>query len=71
MKTITIELRVDFELEGRDSKEVAIVEAARQAAKHLYSTALLLQDKRKPQIVLMAGDMIEGDKEIELAEDVL
>lgn len=67
MRTFTIELRVD----DADPEKVELVkQAARVAAKHLFTTALLLADGRKPQIALNSGDLFETDKEISLADDL-
>ena len=63
MRTYTIELRVDFQSEDRYD---LILEATREAAKALLATSTLLQEKRKPQIMMQAGDMFVGTQEIEL-----
>ena len=68
MRTFKIELRVD----DSDKEKMPLVEqAARVAAKHLFTTALLLQgDGRKPMIAFQAGDLFEGEQEISLADDL-
>lgn len=67
MRSFKIELRVD----DLDPEKVQLVEtAARIAAKHLFTTALLLSEARKPQITLQSGDMFEGEKDINLADDL-
>lgn len=66
---ISIEVEVSFDIEARKSKEEAMLGAARMAAKHIYSTAALLSDSRKPDIKLFTDDMIEGKEEINLAPD--
>lgn len=68
MRTFKIELRVD----DTDPTHVPLVEqAARVAAKHLFTTALLLQGSgRKPMIALQSGDLFESEQEISLADDL-
>lgn len=71
MRTFIIELRVD----DSEPERVKHVEtAAKVAAKHLFTTALLLapDDKphRKPQIMLTAGDTLVSEQEISLADDL-
>ena len=66
--TFTIELRVSFK---DPEKEQIMREAAKVAAKHLYSTALLIaDDDRQPQIMLQGGDFFTPTEEINLAEDI-
>jgi hypothetical protein len=67
MRTLTIELRFDSDEEGRHD---ALKEAAMQAAKHLFTQALLISTKRKPQIAMYTSDMFAGQTEIELAADL-
>ncbi len=67
LKTFTIELRVDFDSE---EKNEIILRAARTAAKHIYTTATLISDKRKPQVALSTSDLFEGSAEISLADDL-
>lgn len=65
--TFTIELRVSFK---EQEKEDIMREAAKVAAKHLYATALLISDERKPQIMLQGGDFFTAAEEIMLADDI-
>lgn len=67
MRTLTIELRFDSDEEGRHD---ALKDAAMQAAKHLFTQALLISTKRKPQIAMYTSDMFAGQQEIELAPDL-
>ena len=69
MKTFTIELRVDFEEKSAEKDEI-MLNAAKVAAKHLYTAALLISGKRKPDIALHNSDMFAGSEEINLAEDL-
>jgi hypothetical protein len=69
MKTYTIELRADFQ---DDEKHAVLLQAVRQSAREMLSTALLLKDKREPQISLQSGDMFERNSDLEIitAEDI-
>lgn len=63
MRTFTIELRVDFQ----DSEKYdAMLDLARQAARELMATALLLRDKRDPTIAFSTGDMFSKDENMEI-----
>lgn len=66
MKTFTIELRVDHDTTEKDE---IIRKAAMKAAKALYTTAMMITDKRKPQISLESSDFIAGTEEINLMEE--
>lgn len=66
LKCWTIDLKVDFD---DKAKEEIMLKAARQAAKHLLTTAQLIADKRKPDIAIHSDDMFEGREKIELFED--
>lgn len=63
MRTFLIEIRCDFQ---DDSKYDLMTTAAREAARGLLTHAILLKDKRDPNITLQSGDLFEGNKEIEL-----
>ncbi len=67
MKTITIELRFDAD---EEEKHEVLKDAAMQAAKHLYTSALLISTKRKPQISMYTADMFAGAEEINLADSL-
>lgn len=67
MRTLTIELRFDGDSEGEFD---VLKEAAKAAAKHLYTNALLISKKRKPQIAMYTSDMFAGQEEISLAADL-
>lgn len=64
MRTITIELRVDYDTK---EKEEIIMIAAKRAANHLWTQALMIKDKRQPQIALMSGDMFTATEEIAMS----
>lgn len=63
MRTYTIELRADFQDE--DKYEIMLADV-REKAREILTTALLLKDKREPQISLQSGDMFEVNKDLEL-----
>lgn len=67
MRTLTIELR--FDADEEDKHEV-LIEAAKSAAKHLFTNALLISTKRKPQIAMYTSDMFAGQETISLAADL-
>jgi hypothetical protein len=67
-KTFTIEIRTDHDTPDKDETMRLI---ARTTAKHLLTQALLLQDKRPPQVSLQSGDMFEANTEVMLADDML
>jgi hypothetical protein len=68
MMEIKIELRVDY---SDKQKDEIMVTAAKMAARHLLAQAALIAEKRKPQIVVMCGDMFTAPEEIEILDDVL
>lgn len=65
MKTYTIELRADY---VDEEKHDVLLEAVREAARVMLSTAMMLKDKRDPQIMLQAGDMFEKNKDLTIFE---
>lgn len=67
LRTYVIELRTDHDDPEKDS---ICIESMRQAAKHAFTQASLLADKRKPQIAFRSGDLFEREAEIDLAEDI-
>jgi hypothetical protein len=63
MRTYTIELRADFvDAEKYD----LLMTAVRQAAREVLTTAVMLQDKRPPQVSLQSGDMFERNKDLQV-----
>lgn len=69
-KTFTIELRVHHD-EPSTEKDDIIRQVVIQAAKHVLTTALLIADRRKPEIAVSAGDMFAGVDKISMAEDLV
>jgi hypothetical protein len=65
VRTYTIEIRTDHET---SSKDEMVKEMVRIAAKGLLTSAMLLQDRRAPQIAVESGDMFEQSKEIMLVD---
>jgi hypothetical protein len=65
LKKYTIEIAVDFTDEG---KHKVIVDAAREAARTLLTTAMMLQEKRPPKIALHSSDFFAGNDELTLDE---
>ena len=63
MRTYTIELKADFQDED---KHDVLLQVAREKARELLSMALLLKDKREPQIAFQTGDMFERNKDLEI-----
>lgn len=63
MQTYKIEIRAHFE-DGE--KYDVLLEQVREAARMIYATAMLLKDKREPQISLETGDMFARNADIAL-----
>lgn len=63
LMTWTIEIRADFD---DKSKEVLLLNDIKQHVFEINATALLLADKRKPQISFSTSDMFVGAEKIEL-----
>ena len=66
MRTYTIELRADF---VDEDKHDILLEAVREAARTILTTAMMLKDKREPQIMLQTGDMFEKNGDIMIFEE--
>lgn len=69
MRTYSIELKADFQ---DDEKHEILLQAAREKARELLAIALMLKDKREPQIAFQTGDMFERNKDLEIltADDI-
>lgn len=66
MRTIVIELRMD------DSDKEAVltmIQASREAARMLQTTAALISTKRKPQIKLETGDLFAANEQLSILTD--
>jgi hypothetical protein len=65
LKKYTIEIAVDFTDEG---KHKVIVDAAREAARTLLTTAMMLQEKRPAKVALHSSDFFAGNDELAIDE---
>lgn len=64
-KTYRIELKIDF---NDDTRHDALMSVAKQYARDLLGSAMLLQDGRKPACVLMTDDTFTGMEEIDILD---
>lgn len=64
-KTYRIELKIDF---ADNANHEIMVGIARQYARDLLSSAMLLQDKSPPAVALLSEDTFEGQEQIELLD---
>ena len=65
-KTYRIELKINF---GDDTNHEIMLGIAKQYARDLLGSAMLLQDGRKPAVALMTDDAFHGIDEIDLLEE--
>jgi len=65
-KTYRIELKIDF---NDDTRHEALFMVAKQYARDLLASAMLLQDGRKPVVALITDDTFAGNEEINLLEE--
>lgn len=65
-KKFRIELAVDYD---DDDKLEILRNTVKIAAKQMLTTAMLISDKRKPQIAVESDDMFEGTETISLIDD--
>jgi len=63
---VTITLRIDFDTVNKKTKEPLMLEVVQRAARELLTTAMMLQDKRAPQVALQAGDYFASPEEVAL-----
>lgn len=64
-KTYRLELKIDF---NDDSNHEIMLGIAKQYARDLLASAMLLQDGRKPAVALMTDDSFTGVDEISIIE---
>ncbi len=64
-KTYRLELKVDF---ADDSSHEIMLGIAKQYARDLMASAMLLQDKSKPVVALITDDSFHGTDEINIME---
>lgn len=65
-KTYRIELKIDF---NDDARHEVLTDIAKQYARDLLGSAMLLQDGRKPIVALITDDSFTGTDEIELLDE--
>ena len=63
LMTWTIEIRADFD---DKSKQTLLLNDIKQHVKEINATALLLADRRQPQISFSTSDMFVGSEKIDL-----
>ena len=68
MKSLIIELR--YEDDGDEDKQRILRAGAKSAAKHLLTTAMLIQTgKSQPQVALQSSDFFAGTEEISIYDE--
>lgn len=67
--TITIELRVDFDTANQKTKNPAILKMAQQSARELLTRAMMIQDRRAPEIMVSDGDFFSETKDVAIFGD--
>jgi hypothetical protein len=65
-KTYRIEVKIDF---NDDTRHEAMLMVAKQYARDMLASAMLLQDGRKPAAVLMTDDSFTGIDEVDLMDE--
>lgn len=65
-ETYTIELKIDF---NDDARHETMRTIARQYARDLLASAMLLQDGRQPTIALTTTDSFSGEDELKLIDE--
>jgi hypothetical protein len=66
---ITIELRVDFDTANQKAKNPAILKMAQQSARELLTRAMMIQDRRAPEIMVSDGDFFSETKDVAIFGD--
>lgn len=69
MQTITIELRIDFDTANQKQKEPMMLKMAQQAARELFTRAMMIQDRRAPEIMINCGDFFSETKDVAIFGD--
>ncbi len=67
--TITIELRVDHDTANAKTKNPIVLKFAQQAARELLTRAMMIQDRRQPQIMVTDGDFFSETKDVAIFGD--
>ena len=66
LRTFTIEIRADYSEEG---KHEVLLTACRDAARTILTTAMMMQERRAPQVALMSSDFFAGNDDLKIEED--
>ena len=66
LKIFTIEVRADF---ADPEKHEVMHQAAKEAARLLLTTALMMQEVRKPSVALQSSDFFYGSDDLSIFED--
>ncbi len=67
--TITIELRVDHDTANAKIKNPIVLKAAQQMARELLTKAMMIQDRRAPQIMVTDGDFFSETQDVAIFGD--
>jgi hypothetical protein len=67
--TITIELRVDFDTANAKEKNPMMLKMAQRSARELLTRAMMIQDRRAPQIMVSDGDFFSETKDVAVFGD--
>lgn len=67
--TITIELRVDFDTANAKIKNPVMLKIAQQTARELLTRAMMIQDRRAPQIMVSDGDFFAETNDVAIFGD--
>ena len=67
--TITIELRVDHDTANTKIKDPIVLKFAQQMARELLTKAVMIQDRRAPQIMVTDGDFFSETKDVAIFGD--
>ena len=66
---ITIELRVDFDTANAKEKNPMMLKMAQRSARELLTRAMMIQDRRAPQIMVSDGDFFSETKDVAVFGD--
>ncbi len=67
---MTIKLRVHFSGPDAEERVETVKRSGMMVAKQWLTFALLVSDKRKPQILMEGGDWVTEQHEIEILDDI-
>lgn len=66
VKKFTVELQCEF---SDEEKYMVIRNALREAARTVFTTALMMQERRKPAIAMHSNDFFEGPQQFDVLVD--